>query len=372
MSTFDNPFDSEPRSRQRLRVRPAREPVRARSRGATAVRFRRKRSGRQRGQALRRRRRFGGDARDVSPGRRAARLPAVGRRLHRARGDLASSSRSRPRRTCSRRAATPREEGSQGRLHSDHLRDADHHGAADGLLCEAGPQRRSGQDRRLGGDPRQDAQQGIRRRAHAVADAARDLAGRRLERRFPTRCRRSRTSTARRSRWRSSTRTSAIRRQWKGFKFAVPFDYSMHNYLLRYYLAEHGLDPDTDVQIRSVPPPEMVANLRADNIDGFLAPDPVNQRAVYDGVGFIHMLSKELWDGHPCCAFAAAKEFVTQTPEHLCGAAEGDHRRHRLCRQGGEPQADRRGDRAGQLPQPAGDGGRAGADRHLSPTASAT
>ncbi len=103
-------------------------------------------------------------------------------------------------------------------------------------------------------------------------------------------------------------------KQWKGFKFAVPFDYSMHNYLLRYYLAEHGLDPDQDVQIRVVPPPEMVANLRADNIDGFLAPDPVNQRAVYDGVGFIHMLSKEIWDGHPCCAFAASKEFVTQTP----------------------------------------------------------
>jgi nitrate/nitrite transport system substrate-binding protein len=103
-------------------------------------------------------------------------------------------------------------------------------------------------------------------------------------------------------------------KSWKGFKFAVPFDYSMHNYLLRYYLAEHGLDPDTDVQIRAVPPPEMVANLRADNIDGFLAPDPVNQRAVFDGVGFIHILSKEIWDGHPCCAFAASKEFVTQTP----------------------------------------------------------
>ncbi|MBX9927191.1 MAG: ABC transporter substrate-binding protein [Hyphomicrobiaceae bacterium] len=103
-------------------------------------------------------------------------------------------------------------------------------------------------------------------------------------------------------------------KSWKGFKFAVPFDYSMHNYLLRYYLAEAGLDPDTDVQIRSVPPPEMVANLRADNIDGFLAPDPVNQRAVFDGVGFIHILSKEIWDGHPCCAFAASQEFVTGSP----------------------------------------------------------
>ncbi len=103
-------------------------------------------------------------------------------------------------------------------------------------------------------------------------------------------------------------------KDWKGFKFAVPFDYSMHNYLLRYYVAEHGIDPDTDIQIRAVPPPEMVANLRAENIDGFLGPDPFNQRAVYDGVGFIHLLSKELWEGHPCCAFAASKEFVTSMP----------------------------------------------------------
>jgi nitrate/nitrite transport system substrate-binding protein len=103
-------------------------------------------------------------------------------------------------------------------------------------------------------------------------------------------------------------------KSWKGMKFAVPFDYSMHNYLLRYFVAEHGLDPDQDIQIRAVPPPEMVANLRADNIDGFLAPDPVNQRAVYDGVGFIHTLSKEIWDRHPCCAFAASKEFVTGSP----------------------------------------------------------
>src|SRR3990172_1849282 len=103
-------------------------------------------------------------------------------------------------------------------------------------------------------------------------------------------------------------------KQWKGFKFAVPFDFSMHNYLLRYLVAEHGLDPDKDIQIRAVPPPEMVANLRADNIDGFLAPDPVNQRAVYDGVGYIHTLSKDIWEGHPCCAFAASREFLTQTP----------------------------------------------------------
>ncbi|MGF9564704.1 CmpA/NrtA family ABC transporter substrate-binding protein [Neorhizobium sp. JUb45] len=103
-------------------------------------------------------------------------------------------------------------------------------------------------------------------------------------------------------------------KDWKGFKLAVPFDYSMHNYLLRYYLAEHGIDPDTDVQIRAVPPPEMVANLRAENIDGFLGPDPMNQRAVYDGVGFIHILTKDIWEGHPCCAFAASKQFIGEMP----------------------------------------------------------
>src|SRR5216684_2399283 len=103
-------------------------------------------------------------------------------------------------------------------------------------------------------------------------------------------------------------------KSWKGFKFAIPFDYSNHNYLLRYYLAEHGIDPDNDVQLRVVPPPEMVANLRADNIDGFLAPDNICQRAIYDGVGFLHILSKEIWEGHPCCAFAASREFIKGTP----------------------------------------------------------
>jgi nitrate/nitrite transport system substrate-binding protein len=101
---------------------------------------------------------------------------------------------------------------------------------------------------------------------------------------------------------------------WKGFKFAVPFDYSMHNFLLRYYVAEHGLDPDRDIQIRVVPPPEMVANLRAGNIDGFLGPDPFNQRAVFEEAGFIHLLSKEIWDGHPCCAFGFSESLIKEAP----------------------------------------------------------
>jgi nitrate/nitrite transport system substrate-binding protein len=88
----------------------------------------------------------------------------------------------------------------------------------------------------------------------------------------------------------------------------------MHNFLLRYYVAEHGLDPDQDIQIRVVPPPEMVANLRAGNLDGYLSPDPFNQRAVWEKIGFIHILTKDIWEGHPCCAFACPASLATEMP----------------------------------------------------------
>ena len=69
-----------------------------------------------------------------------------------------------------------------------------------------------------------------------------------------------------------------------------------------------------NIQIRVIPPPEMVANLKAGNIDGYLSPDPFNQRAVYENVGFLHMLTKDIWAGHPCCAFACSEEFVNTYP----------------------------------------------------------
>ena len=159
---------------------------------------------------------------------------------------------------------------------------------------------------------------------------------------------------------------------WKGMRFGIPFDFSMHNYLLRYYLAEAGIDPDADVSLRVMPPPDMVANLRADNIDGFLGPDPVNQRAVYDGVGF-HPPPVEGYLGRaPVLRVRGVKGVHCRKPEHLHGAIAGDHRRDRLRQQGREPEGDRRCDRAGQLPQPTAGRRRAGIDRAFSPMGSAT
>lgn len=103
-------------------------------------------------------------------------------------------------------------------------------------------------------------------------------------------------------------------KNWKGFVFAVPFEQSHQALQLRYYLAEAGLDPDKDVSFRTVPPPEYVSNLRVGSIDGFFGGEPGGQRAVYEGAGFIHALSSEIWPGHPCCSVTASQAWITQNP----------------------------------------------------------
>ena len=103
-------------------------------------------------------------------------------------------------------------------------------------------------------------------------------------------------------------------RNWKGFVFAVPFEQSHQAMQLRNYLAAHGLDPDNDVKYRVVPPTEYVSNLRVGSIDGFFGGEPGGQRAVYEGAGFIHAISRDLWNGHPCCSVTAAEGWIKQNP----------------------------------------------------------
>jgi nitrate/nitrite transport system substrate-binding protein len=103
-------------------------------------------------------------------------------------------------------------------------------------------------------------------------------------------------------------------KNWKGFTFAVPFEQSHQTLQLRNYLAAAGLDPDQDIKYRIVPPTEYVANLRIGSIDGFFGGEPGGQRAVYEGAGFIHLISKEIWDGHPCCSVTASESWIQQNP----------------------------------------------------------
>jgi len=101
---------------------------------------------------------------------------------------------------------------------------------------------------------------------------------------------------------------------WKGFRFGIPHDHSVHAMLLRYYLAEHGLDPDKDVELRVFPPPDSVANMAAGNLDGMFFAEPWNQRAVFEGVGFLQTLSRDIFPDHPCCVLSVTDRMLNEAP----------------------------------------------------------
>ncbi len=101
---------------------------------------------------------------------------------------------------------------------------------------------------------------------------------------------------------------------FKGFKIAIPFVYSMHNLLLRYYLAAGKINPDKDVEIMTIPPAEMMRKLETGEIDAMIVAEPFNQLAVTKKIGFIHILSRDIWPGHPCCSFAASQQWISQNP----------------------------------------------------------
>ncbi|MBE9020537.1 ABC transporter substrate-binding protein, partial [Chroococcidiopsidales cyanobacterium LEGE 13417] len=74
---------------------------------------------------------------------------------------------------------------------------------------------------------------------------------------------------------------------------------SMHSVLLRYWLAAGGIDPDLDVDVHTIPPAQMVADLKAGSIDGFCVGEPWNYRAAEEGIGFTAATDLEIWLGHP-------------------------------------------------------------------------
>lgn len=101
---------------------------------------------------------------------------------------------------------------------------------------------------------------------------------------------------------------------FRGMTIGIPFDYSNHNLILRYYLASGGLDPDNDVTLQILPPPDAIAKMARGQIDAFILPDNFTQRVVKEEIGFIHLLTKDLWADHPCCAFVASQNWIDENP----------------------------------------------------------
>ncbi|ADG10526.1 CmpA/NrtA family ABC transporter substrate-binding protein [Caulobacter segnis] len=99
--------------------------------------------------------------------------------------------------------------------------------------------------------------------------------------------------------------------------FAVVFPYSMHNYLLRYWLAQGGIDPDRDVRLVVIPPPRMVERMRAGEIDGFCVGAPWNAVAELEGIGRILAASSQLWPGGPDKVLGVSSSLAVQKPDEL-------------------------------------------------------
>ncbi|MGB8166715.1 MAG: CmpA/NrtA family ABC transporter substrate-binding protein [Chthoniobacteraceae bacterium] len=109
----------------------------------------------------------------------------------------------------------------------------------------------------------------------------------------------------------------AIRDASHRFTFGVVHNYSAHSGLLRIWLRDHGIDPERDVQIVVVPPPQVHANLRAGHLDGYCVGEPWNSLAVLSKTGWCVTTSMDLAPRHPEKVLIVRKDFATHS--------EGDH-----------------------------------------------
>ncbi len=89
---------------------------------------------------------------------------------------------------------------------------------------------------------------------------------------------------------------------------------SMHNLLLRYWLAAAGIDPDHDVHLKTLPPAQMVVDLQAGSIDGYCVGEPWNLRAASEGIGFTIATDLEIWPGHPGKVLGVREDWAAAYP----------------------------------------------------------
>jgi nitrate/nitrite transport system substrate-binding protein len=99
------------------------------------------------------------------------------------------------------------------------------------------------------------------------------------------------------------------------YTFAHTFPTGTHAMWLYYWLAAHDINPMKDVKTITVPPPQMVANMRVGNMDGFCVGEPWNNRAIIDKIGFTGATTQDIWTDHPEKVLGATAEFVAKYPK---------------------------------------------------------
>jgi len=83
----------------------------------------------------------------------------------------------------------------------------------------------------------------------------------------------------------------------------------------RYWLAAGGINPDKDVTLITIPPAQMVANMKVDKMDGFCVGEPWGARAIADGIGYTAVTTQQIWKDHPEKVLAFTEEFAEKNPK---------------------------------------------------------
>ena len=105
-----------------------------------------------------------------------------------------------------------------------------------------------------------------------------------------------------------------VARKEREYTFAQTFPTGTHAMWLYYWLAAQGINPLKDVKTITVPPPQMVANMRVGNMDGFCVGEPWGARAIHDKIGFTAVTTQQIWADHPEKVLGCSREFVEQNP----------------------------------------------------------
>jgi nitrate/nitrite transport system substrate-binding protein len=97
-------------------------------------------------------------------------------------------------------------------------------------------------------------------------------------------------------------------------KVANTFPGGTHDLWIRYWLAAGGIDPDRDVETITVPPPQMVANMKVGTMDSFCVCEPWNLQLINQKIGYTAINTGELWNKHPEKSFAMRAAWVDKHP----------------------------------------------------------
>jgi len=107
--------------------------------------------------------------------------------------------------------------------------------------------------------------------------------------------------------------------------FAMTFPPGTHAMWMRYYLAAGGINPDTDVSLVTIPPPQMVANMKVGKMDGFCVGEPWNARSISDNIGYTSVTTQDMWKDHPEKVLAFSEEWATQNPKTVKAILKAIH-----------------------------------------------